>query len=158
MKTLRQTLSQPKQHIVRFASIAMPLLIAFVLPTTAYAGGPATDPSCEGIQAAYPILGTQCENAYKRINHSPSTPDERFATFTARKTVLQIFRKAAVCNAVVYDTPSSEQQRFLRDEPGHLEALTNVRDAMVNANDRNIPPEFTIRDLREIRMTRQQCK
>jgi hypothetical protein len=157
MKTLRQTLAQPKQYILRFASIAMSLLIVSFLPTAAHAAPPATVASCQGIKDAYPILGAQCETNYANINHAPANAQERSATFGARKTVLQIFRKAVLCNGM-YGASASAQQSFKSGEPGHLQALANLRTAMGNANDPNIPPGYTAADLNAITIIKQQCK
>ncbi|UGQ47599.1 hypothetical protein [Massilia endophytica] len=157
MKTLRQLSAQPKRFAVRLASIVMSILIVSFLPAAAHAAPPATVASCQGIKDAYPILGTQCETNYANINHAPGNAQERSATFGARKTVLQIFRKAVLCNGM-YGASSSAQQSFKSGEPGHLTAIANVRTAMVNANDTNIPAPYTATDLNAITMTKQQCK
>ncbi|SFG94015.1 hypothetical protein SAMN05518865_1247 [Duganella sp. CF458] len=157
MKTLRQIAAQPKYFVVNLASIVMSLVLVAFMPTVALAAPPATVASCQGIKDAYPILGTQCENAYANINHAPGTAADRSTTFGARRTVLQIFRKALLCNGM-YGATSQAQQLFRNGEQGHLDAIANLRTAMVAVPDPTIPTAFTATDLNAISMTKQQCK
>jgi hypothetical protein len=149
--------AQSQRLVVRLALVAMAILIVYLAPTAALAGPPATVASCEGIKDAYPILGTQCGKQYEKISHAPANAEERLATFKARVSVLQIFRKALLCNGM-FGAKKEAQDKFRSGEAGHLTALDNLRQAMGNANDPNIPPAYTADDLKSITIQKQQCK
>ncbi|BAY29802.1 hypothetical protein NIES2107_16460 [Nostoc carneum NIES-2107] len=100
MKNLGQMTDQPQHLIVRLALVATLILIISLAPNAAFASPPATVASCEGIQEAYPVLGTQCEKEYNRINHEPGNAKDRLTTFKARVAVLEIFKKASLCNGI----------------------------------------------------------
>jgi hypothetical protein len=157
MQNLRQMKARSQHLVVRFALVAMSVFILFLAPTTALASPPATDASCQGIKNAYPILGTQCQNNYAKINHSPANAAERLATFNARVAVLEIFQKALLCNGM-WQASQLDQQKFKNGESGHLTALKNLRAAMTAAQDQQIPPDYTEADLKSITIKKQQCK
>jgi hypothetical protein len=153
MQSQRQLLN----YLIPPGSIGALILAASLAPAPALAAPPATVATCEGIADAYPILGKQCATAYANINHAPGNAKDRLATFVARRTVLQIFQKALLCNGM-YGASSSAQQAFSSAEDGHLQALANVRATMVAQGDPNIPAAYTRADLKSIKMTKQQCK
>jgi len=157
MKNLRPSTARPRHIVVRLALAAAPILIISLAPTGALADPPATVASCDGIKAAYPILGAPCAKQYEKINHAPANAAERLVTFNARVAVLQIFRKALLCNGI-YGANKATQDRFKSGEDGHLTALANLRLAMVGAGDPNIPAAYTANNLKSIAMTKQQCK
>jgi hypothetical protein len=157
MKNLREMAAQPQHLAVRLALVATSILIASLAPTAALADRTATVASCEGIKAAYPILGTQCANQYKKINHTPANAADRLTTFNARVSVLQVFRKALLCNGI-FNATKSVQDSFKSGEDGHLTALANLRTAMINAKDPNIPNPYGANDLKSISINKQQCK
>lgn len=157
MNNLHKMTTQSQHLVVRLALMATSILIVSLAATAALAAPPATVASCEGIKAAYPILGTQCENQYSKINHAPANAEDRLTTFRARVSVLQIFRKTLLCNGM-FGAAKSAQDRFKSGEDGHLAALTNLRQAMVAAGDLNIPPAYTADDLKAITINKQQCK
>lgn len=157
MKNPHRILAKPRHAAACSASLAAAILMALSIPTAALAAPPATVASCDGIKAAYPILGTQCATAYTTVNHQPGNAAERLASFGARKTVLQIFQKTVLCNGM-FGATSAAQQVFLNGEAGHLQALDNLRTAMVNAHDPNIPAAYTATDLKSISINKPQCK
>lgn len=157
MKNLRKMTAQPQHLFVRLALLATAILIVSLASTAAFAAPPATVASCAGIKDAYPILGTQCENQYRNINHAPANAEDRLTTFRARVSVLQIFRKALLCNGM-FGAVKSAQDRFKSGETGHLTALANLRQVMISAGDLNIPPAYTADDLTSITINKQQCK
>jgi hypothetical protein len=130
---------------------ALPIALA---PSGAWADPPATVATCAGIKAAYPILGTQCENNYAKVNHAPANAQQRLSTFQARKAVLIIFRKAALCNGL-YGATTASQARFLSGEQGHVVALNALQAAQIAAAD---PTVGTLPDLNDVSVTKQQCK
>ncbi len=132
-------------------------LIASLAATAALAAPPATVASCDGIKDAYPILGTQCANHYAKINHAPATAAERRETYSARIAVLDIFRKALLCNGM-YGASKPAQQRFSSGEAGHLQALANLNAAMTIAGDPNVPVLYTASDLSDVSINKSQCK
>jgi hypothetical protein len=113
--------------------------------------------SCDGIKDGYPILGTQCANAYAGIDQAPANAAGRLARFGARKSVVQIFQMTLLCNGM-YGATAAAQQRFKSGEEGHLKALADLRAAMSNAGDPNIPDAYTADDLKAIVMKKPQCK
>jgi hypothetical protein len=125
--------------------------------TAVIAAPPATVPTCDGIRDAYPILGTQCKTNYAKIDHAPNTAKKRRQTFTARRTVLQIFRKASLCN-MMYGMQGRALANFKSGEPGHLTALKNLRRTMKKKKDPNLPARYTAADLDNVSMTKRQCK
>ncbi|WP_199026986.1 hypothetical protein [Ralstonia sp. ASV6] len=143
--------------IVRIALLAVVSLIVSLASTAALADPPATVASCEGIKDAYPILGTQCVNNYAKINHAPANAAERRETYFARVAVLQIFRKALLCNGM-YGASKSAQQSFSSGEAGHLLALANLNAAMTGAGDPNVPALYAAGDLSSISINKTQCK
>ena len=143
--------------VIRIALLALVSLIASLAAAAALAAPPAKVASCDGIKEAYPILGTQCTNHYAKINHAPATASERRETYVARIEVLEIFRKALLCNGM-YGASKSEQQRFASGEAGHLQALANLNAAMTAAGDPNVPALYTAADLEEVSIKKQQCK
>jgi hypothetical protein len=157
MKTMRHIPTQPKHFVPHLVSIVMSILLVSLVPTAAVAAPPAALATCPGIRAAYSILGTQCETAYAIIDHQPTSAGERRASFGARKTVMQIFRKALLCNGL-YGASKSAQQRFQSGEEGHLTAIDLLHTAMVNAGDPNIPAAFTVADLNLVKINKAQCK
>lgn len=140
-----------------FLTLVVSVFIVLMISTVALADPPATVASCEGIEDAYPILGKKCAKEYSKINHAPGNAKERLKTFKARVAVLQIFRKALVCNGL-YGASKSDQQRFISGEENHLIALANLRNSMVLAGDPVIPAAYTVDDLNKITMKKQQCK
>lgn len=158
MKNLVQITDQ-MQHfdVFRFALVATSILIIDLAPIATFANPPATVASCQGIKDAYPILGTQCANAYTKINHAPANAKDRLTTYNARISVLNIFRKALLCNGI-YGAKQSDQQRFNSEEQGHLMAIKNLRTAMTNAHDPNIPDLYTSKNLNSIKVNKSQCK
>ncbi|MFL6709415.1 MAG: hypothetical protein ACJ8HI_14525 [Massilia sp.] len=136
-------------------SMAM-LLVTALMPLAALADPPATEASCDGIKLAYNTLGAQCQSAYAKINHAPATAADRLTTFTARKSVLQIFQQAMLCNGM-FGATSQQQQRFRTGEDGHLTALDNLHTAMLAAGDPNVPAAFTAAELKEVTIKKQQC-
>jgi len=165
MKTMRQSSARTTRSSVlagvhpatRLGSVAASILVLALIPAAACAAPPATVASCDGIQAAYPILGTQCVNTYASISHNPTTPAARHTSFGARRTVLQIFQKALLCNGM-YGASAAVQQRFKSGEEGHLQVLDNLHSAMENAGDPDIPDAYTAKDLKSISINKQQCK
>ena len=132
------------------------ILIVTLMPTIVLAEKPATKASCEGIAAAYPILGEQCENNSNKINHQPADASQRRQTFQARVTVMEIFRKAMLCNGM-YGADERSQQPFKNQEKGHLEQLKNLHQAMINHKDPEVPEEYTVDNLRSVTIRKQQC-
>ena len=143
--------------VIRIVLLAVVSLIASLAATAALAVPPATVASCDGIKDAYPILGTQCANQYAKINHAPATAAERRETYAARIAVLEIFRKALLCNGM-YNASKSAQQRFSSGEAGHLQALALLNVAMTGAGDPNVPALYTAADLNDVSINKQQCK
>lgn len=157
MNTLRHIKSQLKRFIVQLVSVTMTIVVITLVPTTALAAPPATVASCGGIKNAYLTLGTQCATAYAGVDHQPDTAAGRLASFVARRTVLQIFQKALLCNGM-YGASSAVQQLFKSGEEGHLTALANLRAAMKKNRDSNIPAAYLAADLKSISIRKQQCK
>lgn len=157
MKNPRQMTAQPQHLVVRLALVATSILMVSLAPSAALAAVTATVASCEGIKSAYPILGTQCGSQYAKINHGPKDAAARLTTFNARRSVLEIFRKALLCNGMLGATKAA-QDSFKSGEGGHLTALANLRQAMIDAKDPNIPPAYTADDLNSITINKQQCK
>lgn len=147
----------PQHSVARLALAAMASLIVSLAPTAASAAPPATVASCDGIKDAYPILGTQCANNYAKINHAPATPAERSETYYARVAVMEIFRKALLCNGL-YGATTSAQQSFASGVNGHLQALGLLNTAMTNAHDPNVPAVYTDAKLQLITVNKPQCK
>lgn len=143
--------------VIRIVLLTVVSLIASLAATAALAAPPATVASCDGIKDAYPILGTQCANHYAKINHAPATAAERRETYSARIAVLDIFRKALLCNGM-YGTSKPAQQRFSSGEAGHLQALANLNAAMTIAGDPNVPVLYTASDLSDVSINKSQCK
>lgn len=156
MNTLHQIAAQPKHLVVRLGSIAMSILMVSLVPAAALAAPPATVATCEGIKDAYLILGTQCGNFYATINHEPVNAADRSASFKARRSVLQIFQKALLCNGM-YNATAAAQQLFKNGEQGHLTALANLHAAMLKAKDKGIPLAYTAADLKDVKINKQQC-
>ncbi|WP_255987567.1 hypothetical protein [Chitinolyticbacter albus] len=138
------------------AALAL-LPLIWLAPDTASAAPPATVASCEGIGEAYPILGKQCATQYAKINHAPANAGERLTTFRARVAVLEIFRKALLCNGM-YGATRSAQDRFQSGENGHLAALANLRVNMNALADPVIPAAYTHTKLNEVSINKPQCK
>jgi hypothetical protein len=136
---------------------ALSIVTAALAPRAALAAPPATVATCDGIKAAYPILGTQCGTAYAKINHAPANATQRSDTYKARVAVVQIFQKALLCNGM-YGASKSVQQKFSSGEEGHLTAISNLHTAMTTAGDPNVPALYTAADLKTITMKKQQCK
>ncbi len=136
----------------------MPLLILASMPTAAFAAPPATVASCEGIKDAYPILGTPCAGTYAKIHEERAgeRAADRLEVFVARRTVMQIFRKALLCNGL-FGASKSEQQSFKSKEGGHLTAIANLRTSMTANGDPDIPAAFTATEL-EASINKPQCK
>lgn len=128
------------------AGIFIFLLSTILTAPMVSAAGPATIATCDGIKAAYPILGTQCKKSYAKINHAPQSENERRSTFKARKVVLEVFRKSLLCNGM-NGANKVMQDRFIAGENGHLEALQNLNIAA-----------YTKQDLKNISIKKQQCK
>ncbi|HWV06356.1 hypothetical protein [Ralstonia sp.] len=143
--------------VIRIVLLAVVSLIASLAATAALAAPPATVATCDGIKEAYQILGTQCANQYAKINHAPATAAERRETYAARIAVLEIFRKALLCNGM-YNASKSAQQRFSSGEAGHLQALALLNVAMTGAGDPNVPALYTAADLNDVSINKQQCK
>lgn len=143
--------------VIRIVLLTVVSLIASLAATAALAAPPATVASCDGIKDAYPILGTQCANHYAKINHAPATAAERRETYSARIAVLDIFRKALLCNGM-YGASKPAQQRFSSGEAGHLQALANLNAAMTIAGDPNVPVLYTASDLSDVSIKKSQCK
>jgi hypothetical protein len=143
--------------VIRIVLLTVGSLIASLAATAALAAPPATVASCDGIKDAYPILGTQCANHYAKINHAPATAAERRETYSARIAVLDIFRKALLCNGM-YGASKPAQQRFSSGEAGHLQALANLNAAMTIAGDPNVPVLYTASDLSDVSINKSQCK
>ncbi|WP_024974514.1 hypothetical protein [Ralstonia pickettii] len=143
--------------VIRIVLLTVVSLIASLAATAALAAPPATVASCDGIKDAYPILGTQCANHYAKINHAPATAAERRETYSARIAVLDIFRKALLCNGM-YGASKPAQQRFSSGEAGHLQALANLNVAMTIAGDPNVPVLYTASDLSDVSINKLQCK
>lgn len=143
--------------VIRIVLLTVVSLIASLAATAALAAPPATVASCDGIKDAYPILGTQCANHYVKINHAPATAAERRETYSARIAVLDIFRKALLCNGM-YGASKPAQQRFSSGEAGHLQALANLNAAMTIAGDPNVPVLYTASDLSDVSINKSQCK
>ncbi|KJJ95344.1 hypothetical protein UB44_19660 [Burkholderiaceae bacterium 26] len=143
--------------VIRIVLLAVVSLIASLAATAALAAPPATVATCDGIKEAYQILGTQCANQYAKINHAPATAAERRETYAARIAVLEIFRKALLCNGM-YNASKSAQQRFSSGEAGHLQALALLNAAMTGAGDPNVPALYTAADLNDVSINKQQCK
>jgi hypothetical protein len=57
----------------------------------------------------------------------------------------------------MYGATSPVQQLFKSGEQGHLTALANLRVAMTNNRDPNIPAAYTAADLKSISIRKQQC-
>lgn len=142
---------------IRIALLAVVSLIASLAATAALAVPPATVASCDGIKDAYPILGTQCANNYAKINHAPANAAERRETYFARIAVLEIFRKALLCNGM-YGAAKPAQQSFSSGEAGHLQAITNLNGAMTAAGDPNVPAAYTSASLGDVSINKPQCK
>jgi len=155
MKTLRHPTAPSKRISIYIGSFAASILM--VSTATALAAPPATVATCARIKNAYPILGAQCQNAYANINHTPANAGDRLTSFKARKNVLEIFRKALLCNGM-YGATSQAQSNFSKGEAGHLTALDNLRVAMTNAGDQNIPAAYNAADLSGVSIKQQQCK
>lgn len=143
--------------VIRIVLLTVVSLIASLAATAALAAPPATVASCDGIKDAYPILGTQCANHYAKINHAPATAAERRETYSARIAVLDIFRKALLCNGM-YGASKPAQHRFSSGEAGHLQALANLNAAMTIAGDPNVPVLYTASDLSDVSINKSQCK
>lgn len=154
MKTLPQLPARTKHVVVHLGSIVMALLMVSFVPTAAHAAPPATTATCQGIKDAYPILGTQCENTYAKINHAPLTPADRLTSYAARKAVLEIFRQASICNGM-FGATSQAQQSFKSGEPGHLTAIANLHVAMGSPAT---PAAYTVTDLDKVKINKPQCK
>ena len=156
------------------------LVVGSLVPAVVLATPPATDASCAGIKNAYPILGTQCQSTYGKINHSISTKDlEKFDTqklqdtykalqdtYKARAQVMEIFKKATLCNGM-YGADKAAQVRFTGAEAGHLNALaelyTNMKKVQEEATKKKLkleklPPEYTKARLSEVTISKGQCK
>ncbi len=145
-------------HATIYLGLALiSLVLIFFTSSIAFAAPPATTASCAGIKQAYPILGTQCEKKYSNISHAPANEKQRLETFRARTAVLEIFRKAMLCNGL-FGADKTAQQRFRSGEEGHLTALNNLRVAMDNAGDANLPAAYTAENLKAISIKKQQCK
>jgi hypothetical protein len=156
-RTARASVQAGARPIICLGAVVASILVLALMPAAAFAAPPATVASCEGIKDAYPILGTQCVNTYASISHNPTTPAARHTSFGARKTVLQIFQKALLCNGM-YGATAAVQQRFKSGEDGHLQALDNLRTAMKAAGDPDIPEAYEAKDLKSISINKQQCK
>lgn len=146
-----------RAHVKNLATAALATTVVLLLalaPPAALAAPPATQATCAGIAAAYPILGVQCQKAYDKINHAPANAAERLTTYKARAAVLVIFRKAALCNGM-YGANKAAQSAFLSGEQGHITALAGLRVAMTAAGD---PDPGDPPDLTTISMNKQQCK
>lgn len=158
MKTFNRYMSLQANKHHPTLRIKLSVLTVMVFSSVARAEPPAKTATCEGIKEAYTVLGTQCENTYELVNHNPTNAAERQQSYTARKTVLQIFQKALLCNGM-YGATSAQQDRFKSGEAGHLQALEQLQQAMTNAGDPNVPETYTATLLKnDIKMTKQQCK
>ncbi|MDH5822884.1 hypothetical protein QFW77_07740 [Luteimonas sp. RD2P54] len=133
------------------------LACALLSPAASFAAPPATVATCDGIKEAYQVLGAQCTAAYGRIAHAPANAQQRLQSYRARIAVLEIFRKALLCNGM-YGATADAQRRFASGEPGHLQAIANLHLAMTNAGDPIVPPLYTAGDLGDVSVTKQQCK
>lgn len=154
MKTLSHAPAPSKRLTIYIGSFAASILMASIIPSTATAAPPAVLATCAGIKNAYPVLGTQCENAYANINHAPANAADRLTSFKARKNVLEIFRKALLCNGM-YGATKQAQTTFSQGEAGHVTALNNLQVAMTNAGDQNIPAGYNPDG---VTINKQQCK
>ena len=141
----------------RFIARVALLSITALASAAALASPPATVATCDGIKAAYPILGTQCASSYININHEPENAADRLKTYTARKDVMQIFRKVLLCNGM-YGAAGPAQQQFKSEEEGHLKALEDLHKSMIKNGDPKVPALYTASDLKSVSMTKQQCK
>lgn len=133
------------------------VLASQLLGSAAHADPPATVASCEGIKNAYQVLGTVCAKQYEKISHAPATSEERKTSYAARIAVIEIFRKALLCNGM-YNASSALQSSFKSEEGGHLVAIANLHQAMVNAGDPSLPALYTESDLKKVAISKQQCK
>jgi hypothetical protein len=156
MNTSLQTPAQSRHVVVHLASIAASILLVSLVPAAALAAPPATVATCAGIKDGYTTLGTQCQKAYEKINHGPANAADRLTSFNARKSVLETFQKALLCNGM-YGATAAAQLNFKNGEQGHLMALANLRVAMTVAADPNIPAAYTVDDLKDISIKKQQC-
>ncbi len=155
---MKRIIRMMSMHLAVWAlPTASAILIFSAFPVTAFADPPATVASCEGIGSAYSILGTQCSNAYAKINHAPANAEERLSTFRARIDVLEIFRKALLCNGM-YGAGQAAQDRFRAQERGHLTALQELHTSMEKAGDPDLPPAYTAQDLNATSIKKAQCK
>ena len=136
---------------------ALSIVTVSLAPCAALAAPPATVASCDGIKAAYPILGKQCANSYGKISHAPNTAAKRLTSYKARVAVVQIFQKALLCNGM-YGANQAAQQAFSQGEEGHLQAISDLHNAMMAAHDPSIPALYTEDDLKAITIKKQQCK
>ncbi|MDP9106233.1 MAG: hypothetical protein M3N49_09900 [Candidatus Eremiobacteraeota bacterium] len=149
--------TRPQQLVVCAALGALSIVTVSLAPRAALAAPPATVATCDGIKSAYPVLGAQCANSYAKISHAPNTAAKRLTTYKARVAVVQIFQKAMLCNGM-YGANQSAQQAFSQGEEGHLQAISNLHNAMMAAGDPGIPALYTEDDLKTITMKKQQCK
>ena len=123
-------------------------------------------------------MGTQCERQYEKIDHAANTTKKRVNTFKARLSVLQIFRKAVLCNGM-YGARRSDQARFNAREEGHIDAINNLLTNMKHEGDMskraaraledrykdmqtdeagNFREYDFLSDLQSISIRKQQCK
>jgi hypothetical protein len=149
--------TRPQQLVACAALGALSFATVCLAPTAVLAAPPATVASCDGIKAAYPILGTKCGNNYAKISHAPATAAKRLESYKARVAVVQIFQQALLCNGM-YGASKKVQDQFSSGETGHLTAIANLHTAMTAAGDPGIPALYTAADLKKIKMTKQQCK
>ncbi|MBH8564528.1 hypothetical protein I8748_20470 [Nostoc sp. CENA67] len=157
MKNLGQMTDQQQHLVVLRLAVATSILIVSLAPTAILAKPPATEASCEGIKAAYPILGKECSNQYSKIEHNLTNAKDRLETYYARVSVLEIFRKALICNGM-FGANKQAQDRFKSGEQGHLQALNNLVTAMTAAKDPNIPPTYDAKKLQSVTIKKVQCK
>ncbi|QJR15085.1 hypothetical protein [Usitatibacter palustris] len=144
----------------RAASLAgavLAILAATLAPTAALAVPPAKEPTCAGIKDAYDVLGIQCGKQYEKITHNPGNAKDRLASYKARIAVMEIFRKAYLCNGM-FGATSKQQEKFKLAEPGHLQAIAALNINMINQGDPNVPAVYTANDLDTVKITKINCK
>ncbi len=111
----------------------------------------AEPPSCDAMKGVYPVLGANCATSYSKINHSPTTPQQRADTYRARSEVLKYFKQAVLCQGMNVGT----KQDFASGQRGHLEVLQNLYTSMQNNNDNPLPAVFNVTS---VTINKQQCK
>lgn len=120
----------------------------------------AKQPTIESIKEAFPILGSQIEKEYGKIKHdlpqgtSVSILQE---TFQRRLHVMTLFRMVMLANGI-NGASRAENQRFISQERGHIEALILLKKRINPEEDENEIRHDIENKLKSVRINANQIK